>query len=67
MSLLYFIVIGLIAGWLAAKLIRGGGFGRGYWWLVDEHGRCQCRLWAFCQYWCGHYWCNRVAVFCELV
>ncbi|MDZ4297238.1 MAG: GlsB/YeaQ/YmgE family stress response membrane protein [Moraxellaceae bacterium] len=27
MSLLYFIVIGLIAGWLAAKLIRGGGFG----------------------------------------
>lgn len=27
MSLFYFIVIGLIAGWLAAKLIRGGGFG----------------------------------------
>lgn len=27
MSLIYFIVIGLIAGWLAAKLIRGGGFG----------------------------------------
>ncbi len=27
MELLWFILIGLAAGWLAGKLVRGGGFG----------------------------------------
>lgn len=27
MSFLYFIIIGLIAGWLAGKIMRGSGFG----------------------------------------
>lgn len=27
MSLLWWIIIGVIAGWLAGKLMRGGGFG----------------------------------------
>ncbi len=27
MEFLYFIIIGAIAGWLAGKLMRGGGFG----------------------------------------
>lgn len=27
MHLLYFIIVGLVAGWLAGKLVRGGGFG----------------------------------------
>jgi uncharacterized membrane protein YeaQ/YmgE (transglycosylase-associated protein family) len=29
LSLLYFLIIGLIAGWLAGKIMRGGGFGLG--------------------------------------
>ena len=27
MSLLYFIIIGAIAGWLAGQIMKGGGFG----------------------------------------
>ncbi|PZO30117.1 MAG: GlsB/YeaQ/YmgE family stress response membrane protein, partial [Betaproteobacteria bacterium] len=27
MSLLVFLLVGIIAGWLAGKLVRGGGFG----------------------------------------
>jgi uncharacterized membrane protein YeaQ/YmgE (transglycosylase-associated protein family) len=27
MSLLYFLVVGLVAGWLAGVLVKGGGFG----------------------------------------
>ena len=27
MSLLYFLVVGLVAGWLAGMLVKGGGFG----------------------------------------
>lgn len=27
MSILYFIVIGILAGWLAGLIMRGGGFG----------------------------------------
>lgn len=27
MELLYFLIIGLIAGWLAGMLVKGGGFG----------------------------------------
>lgn len=27
MSFLYFIIIGAIAGWLAGKIMKGGGFG----------------------------------------
>ena len=27
MSLVWFLVIGLVAGWLAGKFMRGGGFG----------------------------------------
>ena len=27
MSLLYFLIIGIIAGWLAGLIVRGGGFG----------------------------------------
>ena len=27
MGLLYWIVVGLIAGWLAGKVMRGGGYG----------------------------------------
>jgi uncharacterized membrane protein YeaQ/YmgE (transglycosylase-associated protein family) len=27
MSLLYFLIVGLIAGWLAGVLVKGGGFG----------------------------------------
>lgn len=27
MSLLYFILIGIVAGWLAGQIMRGGGFG----------------------------------------
>lgn len=27
MSLLWFIIVGVIAGWLAGKLVKGGGFG----------------------------------------
>lgn len=27
MDLIYFLLIGLIAGWLAGKIMRGGGFG----------------------------------------
>lgn len=27
MSLLWFLVVGVIAGWLAGKLVKGGGFG----------------------------------------
>jgi uncharacterized membrane protein YeaQ/YmgE (transglycosylase-associated protein family) len=27
MSLLYFLVVGLIAGWLAGQVMRGGGYG----------------------------------------
>ncbi|HTO73684.1 MAG TPA: GlsB/YeaQ/YmgE family stress response membrane protein [Gemmatimonadales bacterium] len=27
MSLVWFLIIGLIAGWLAGKLMKGGGFG----------------------------------------
>jgi uncharacterized membrane protein YeaQ/YmgE (transglycosylase-associated protein family) len=31
MSLLYFLVVGLIAGWLAGQVMKGGGYGM----LVD--------------------------------
>ena len=27
MSLLVFLLVGIVAGWLAGKLVRGGGFG----------------------------------------
>lgn len=27
MSLLWFLIVGVVAGWLAGKLVRGGGFG----------------------------------------
>jgi uncharacterized membrane protein YeaQ/YmgE (transglycosylase-associated protein family) len=27
MSLLWFLVVGVLAGWLAGKLVKGGGFG----------------------------------------
>lgn len=27
MSLLWFLIVGLIAGWLAGSLVKGGGFG----------------------------------------
>jgi uncharacterized membrane protein YeaQ/YmgE (transglycosylase-associated protein family) len=27
MNLLWFLIIGLVAGWLAGKLMRGGGYG----------------------------------------
>lgn len=27
MSLLWFLIVGVVAGWLAGKLIKGGGFG----------------------------------------
>ena len=27
MSLLWFLIVGVIAGWLAGKLVKGGGFG----------------------------------------
>lgn len=27
MSLLWFLIVGLVAGWLAGKLVKGGGFG----------------------------------------
>ncbi|RTL29146.1 MAG: GlsB/YeaQ/YmgE family stress response membrane protein [Burkholderiales bacterium] len=27
MSLLWFLVVGVVAGWLAGKLVKGGGFG----------------------------------------
>jgi uncharacterized membrane protein YeaQ/YmgE (transglycosylase-associated protein family) len=27
MDMLYFLIIGLVAGWLAGVLVRGGGFG----------------------------------------
>jgi len=27
MSILYFIIIGIVAGWLAGMIMRGGGFG----------------------------------------
>lgn len=27
MSVLYFLVVGLVAGWLAGVLVKGGGFG----------------------------------------
>lgn len=27
MSLLWFLLVGLVAGWLAGKLVKGGGFG----------------------------------------
>jgi len=27
MELLYFLLIGLVAGWLAGQLVKGGGFG----------------------------------------
>ena len=27
MSLLWFLVVGLVAGWLAGVLVKGGGFG----------------------------------------
>lgn len=27
MSFIWFIIIGLVAGWLAGKIMRGGGFG----------------------------------------
>lgn len=27
MNLLWFLVVGVIAGWLAGKLVKGGGFG----------------------------------------
>ncbi|MEO6279799.1 GlsB/YeaQ/YmgE family stress response membrane protein [Roseateles sp.] len=27
MSLLWFLVVGIVAGWLAGKLVKGGGFG----------------------------------------
>ena len=27
MSFIYFIIIGAIAGWLAGKIMKGGGFG----------------------------------------
>jgi uncharacterized membrane protein YeaQ/YmgE (transglycosylase-associated protein family) len=27
MNLFWFLVIGIVAGWLAGKLVRGGGFG----------------------------------------
>jgi uncharacterized membrane protein YeaQ/YmgE (transglycosylase-associated protein family) len=27
MAFLWFIVVGLVAGWLAGKLVKGGGFG----------------------------------------
>jgi uncharacterized membrane protein YeaQ/YmgE (transglycosylase-associated protein family) len=27
MSLLVFLLVGLVAGWLAGKLVKGGGFG----------------------------------------
>lgn len=27
MSLLYFLIVGLVAGWLAGMVVKGGGFG----------------------------------------
>ena len=27
MSLMWFLVVGVVAGWLAGKLVKGGGFG----------------------------------------
>lgn len=27
MSLLWFLIVGIVAGWLAGKLVKGGGFG----------------------------------------
>lgn len=27
MSFLWFLIVGLVAGWLAGKLVKGGGFG----------------------------------------
>lgn len=27
MSLLWFLIVGVVAGWLAGKLVKGGGFG----------------------------------------
>lgn len=27
MSLVWFLIVGLVAGWLAGKLVKGGGFG----------------------------------------
>ena len=41
MGIIGFLIIGLIAGWLAGKIMRGGGFG-----LIGNritgHGDCRC-------------------------
>ena len=44
MNFLYFIILGAIAGWIAGKIMKGGGFGTGIEYYSGYYWRCRWRL-----------------------
>jgi cation transport regulator ChaC len=40
-SLLVIVMVGVVAGWLAGQIVRGGGFGLGLMMALDRGGQCR--------------------------